>query len=172
MALPVQSVRAAPEHRELLRRVADLLRAGRAEPLRAALDRLEAAPGGSVPAGPVGPFVDEAAALGFLCDRLVAELRPRQIWLFGSRARGDARPDSDIDLLVVLPDGLEPRCYAPRRVLRPVAASGLAVDIVPAAWGEFVAARGDPGALAHRVVREGRLLYAAPDLPPDPGVAA
>jgi Nucleotidyltransferase domain len=94
MALPVQSVRALPEHREILQAVAELLKEGQAENLRRLLRdaRLR----------PVGPFKSEAAALAFLRDRLVSELRPRMIWLFGSRARGDARPDSDFDLLVVL----------------------------------------------------------------------
>ena len=32
---------------------------------------------------------------------LVREIAPEQIYLFGSRARGIARPDSDIDLLIV-----------------------------------------------------------------------
>jgi predicted nucleotidyltransferase len=31
--------------------------------------------------------------------------RPGRVLLFGSRARGDARPDSDLDLLVVMPQG-------------------------------------------------------------------
>ncbi len=35
--------------------------------------------------------------------RIVAGFQPLQIILFGSWARGDARPDSDLDLLVVLP---------------------------------------------------------------------
>ena len=34
------------------------------------------------------------------CDRLVELYRPTRITLFGSQARGDARPDSDVDLLV------------------------------------------------------------------------
>jgi predicted nucleotidyltransferase len=37
-----------------------------------------------------------------LLERVVASFRPRRIILFGSRARGEAGPDSDIDLLVVL----------------------------------------------------------------------
>ena len=37
--------------------------------------------------------------------RLVERLNPEAIWLFGSRAEGRARPDSDYDLLVVVPDG-------------------------------------------------------------------
>ncbi len=35
--------------------------------------------------------------------RIAAEFRPRRIVLFGSRAYGRPRPDSDVDLLVVLP---------------------------------------------------------------------
>lgn len=36
--------------------------------------------------------------------RIVEELRPLEIWLFGSRAHGTHRPDSDWDLMAVLPD--------------------------------------------------------------------
>ena len=36
-----------------------------------------------------------------LVDTLVREIAPEQIYLFGSRACGNARPDSDIDLLIV-----------------------------------------------------------------------
>ena len=38
-----------------------------------------------------------------MCDRIVEKFHPLQIILFGSRARGDNRPDSDVDLVVVLP---------------------------------------------------------------------
>jgi uncharacterized protein len=36
-----------------------------------------------------------------MTDTIVREVKPRQIILFGSHARGDARPDSDLDFLVV-----------------------------------------------------------------------
>lgn len=39
-----------------------------------------------------------------LLRRLVARYEPVQVWLFGSRARGDATEASDWDLLVVVPD--------------------------------------------------------------------
>ena len=39
-----------------------------------------------------------------LLDRVVAYFHPRKIILFGSRARGEAGPDSDFDLLVVVDD--------------------------------------------------------------------
>jgi predicted nucleotidyltransferase len=39
-----------------------------------------------------------------LVERIAARLAPEEIWLFGSRAEGHARPDSDYDLLAVLSD--------------------------------------------------------------------
>jgi hypothetical protein len=39
-----------------------------------------------------------------LLDPVVAYFQPRRVILFGSAARGEAGPDSDIDLLVVLDD--------------------------------------------------------------------
>ena len=38
-----------------------------------------------------------------LCDRIVQEFRPERIILFGSYASGTPTPDSDVDLLVLLP---------------------------------------------------------------------
>jgi predicted nucleotidyltransferase len=45
------------------------------------------------------PPVDESL-IREITQRIVAELHPRRIILFGSRARGDQRPDSDVDLFV------------------------------------------------------------------------
>ena len=42
-----------------------------------------------------------AALLDQIVRTIVDEVDPEQVVLFGSRARGDARPDSDVDLLVV-----------------------------------------------------------------------
>lgn len=151
MALPVQSIRAVPEHRDVLQAVADLLRHGREQEVRRLLE--------DVTARSVGPFRDEAAAVAFMRDRLVAGLRPRMVWLFGSRARRDARPDSDFDVLVVLPDGLPDAAYSHKAVAAPLVACGLPFDAVPCAWSDFVADRGRPGSLVNRVVSEGRLLY-------------
>lgn len=110
---------------------------------------------------PVGPFRDEAAALAFLRDRLAARLRPKAVWLFGSRARGDARPDSDFDLLVVLPDGLPDAAYSYQAVAAPLTACGLPFDVVPCSWSDFTADRDTAGSLVNRAVTEGRLLYEA-----------
>ena len=40
--------------------------------------------------------------------RLVEVYTPERIYLFGSKARGDEGPDSDYDLLVVVPDDTKP----------------------------------------------------------------
>src|SRR5947208_14193783 len=43
------------------------------------------------------------ATIGRMVKRIVKKFAPEQIILFGSQARGDAGPDSDIDLLIVMP---------------------------------------------------------------------
>jgi len=151
MPLPVQSVRAAPEHREILQAAAEFLRNGGAESLRAWLS--------DPTTRPVGPFRDEASALAFLRDRLALRLHPLEIWLFGSRARGDARADSDFDLLVVLPDTARDHELDPRVVAEPVIACGLGFDVVACRRSDFERERADPDTLAHRVVIEGRVVY-------------
>jgi len=107
----------------------------------------------------VGPFKDEASALAFLRDRLVIALKPRAIWQFGSRARGDNDEDSDFDLLVVLPDGLPQEAYAPHRAAEPVVGCGLGCDIVPCSWSEFLKDRDAAGTLVHQAVTKGKLVY-------------
>jgi hypothetical protein len=62
----------------------------------------EAASRRNVPAGEADPVLAE------IVHRLVAAYEPERIYLFGSRARGDAGSDSDYDLLVVVPDGAPP----------------------------------------------------------------
>src|SRR6266576_6643006 len=46
---------------------------------------------------------DESSLLQEMVDALRAAEQPERVILFGSRARGDARPDSDFDLLIVQP---------------------------------------------------------------------
>jgi predicted nucleotidyltransferase len=151
MALPVQSIRAHAEHRDILQTVADLLCDGRESVVRKLLSDAKASS--------VGPFKDETAALAFLRDRLVLALKPLAIWQFGSRARGDAEPDSDFDLLVVLPDGLPAQAYSAWRAAEPVAGCGLGYDIVPCSLSEFHKDRDTPGSLVHNAIIEGRAIY-------------
>ena len=44
------------------------------------------------------------AAIREIAARLVSHFDPLRIYLFGSQARGDSDPESDLDFLVVVPD--------------------------------------------------------------------
>lgn len=55
----------------------------------------------------------DVRAIEPLVAQIVARWHPRQIWRFGSRARGDARADSDGDLFGVVDDDCARR--PPRR---------------------------------------------------------
>lgn len=147
---PVQSFRLEPRHRDLVKAVIARLDAGDEDAVRSALE-----------ARPVGPFKDAAAALNFLINRLVTMLRPDQIWLFGSRARGDHHHQSDFDLLVVLPDGRVPESYSYEAVAEPLLACGVPYDVVPISRADFEAAEPADGTLAGIAKLEGRRLYAS-----------
>src|SRR5438128_4529411 len=62
--------------------------------------------------------------------RLVAELQPEQILLFGSRAWGTPREDSDVDLLVILPGGAGSGADHELRARRCLRGLGIAKDIL------------------------------------------
>lgn len=151
MARSVRSFRMDPSYRDLVGAVVRHIEAGGAADIERALD-----------GPPVGPFRNADAALSFLRDRLVAMLKPAEIWLFGSRARGDHAPDADFDLLVVLPDGRDSHAYTHVHVAEPVVACGVPYDIVPCSAGEFDATETADDMLIGTVKREGRCIYAAP----------
>jgi len=97
--------------------------------------------------------VDEATR------RLVAELDPSRIYLFGSRARGDAAPDSDYDFFVVVPSGDERPLKRVRRAYRALRGLGVSKDVIVTTVDRFERMRGLESSLEHEVATEGRLLY-------------
>lgn len=103
---------------------------------------------------PVGDKIDE------MVRRIVAEAQPRRIVLFGSAARGDLRPDSDIDLLVIVPDGVHRRRTA-QQLYRALRGIGVPYDIVVATEGDLERHGDVPGYVYRRALAEGRDVYAA-----------
>jgi uncharacterized protein len=91
--------------------------------------------------------------------RALAELFQRQpdvvaAYLFGSQARGEAGPLSDIDLAVWLDDRPEP----PKRLRRQLALSGEAASLLGTDGVELVILNDASPLLAQRVIRDGELL--------------
>jgi len=89
--------------------------------------------------------------------RLVRDLHPRAIILFGSRARGTPRADSDYDLLVISD---QVRDYD--EVYRPVVGTGLPCDVVPCSTDAWKDADKDAGGVLRDALDEGVLLYGQP----------
>jgi len=101
-------------------------------------------------------------AIEEITRRLVEFYNPVRIYLFGSEARGDAGPDSDLDFLVVVPDDVPDDKLRPGAGRRAVRGTGFAKDIVPWRKTDFEdRAAWVRSSLPATVVREGRLLYAA-----------
>jgi predicted nucleotidyltransferase len=96
--------------------------------------------------------------LGRMVKRLVRQFDPDQIILFGSYARGEARPDSDIDLLVVLPLNGSKRA---KQVEMRVALHDIRVpkDIIVATPEQVARQRNVIGTIIRPALREGRVLY-------------
>jgi uncharacterized protein len=90
---------------------------------------------------------------------IVDRFDPEQIILFGSHARGDAGPDSDIDLLVVMP---VTQSKANQEVQIGVALHdfALAKDIVVSTPEEFAWRKDVTGTVEYPANREGKVLYA------------
>ncbi|HEY7294445.1 MAG TPA: nucleotidyltransferase domain-containing protein [Dehalococcoidia bacterium] len=93
--------------------------------------------------------------------RLVQMFAPDRIYLFGSRARGDARPDSDWDLMVILPESAEPKIRRAQRAHLALAGVRLPVDILVWTRKEFDWQAQASASLPATILREGRVLYAA-----------
>ncbi|HEY7298117.1 MAG TPA: nucleotidyltransferase domain-containing protein [Xanthobacteraceae bacterium] len=97
------------------------------------------------------------ARLAEAVNRLVEKLHPRAIVLFGSRARGTNRSDSDYDLLVISEQLLD---YD--QVYRPVAGRGLRCDVVPCTLGAWQNAYLDAGGVLRDAFDQGIILYGQP----------
>ena len=96
---------------------------------------------------------------------ILKEVDPERIILFGSHARGDARPDSDVDLLVVESEAFgKERSQHSEMVRLNDALSGLDVptDILVCSTAEVEYWRDSLNHVLARALREGRVLYERP----------
>ena len=99
--------------------------------------------------------------LAEIVHRLVEAFDPEQIYLFGSHARGDAGPDSDYDVMVIVPQATEPGYRLVQEAHSLLWGLGVAADILVWTREQFDSRRHVVASLPAAIVRQGQLLYAA-----------
>ena len=107
------------------------------------------------------PILERDPRLGLVVGRLVEAYQPESIYLFGSVARGDGDPDSDYDLLIIVPDDASPERRQSRLAYQVLRGTGTAVDALVCTHGWFFARAHLRASLPGTVLREGKLLHAA-----------
>jgi len=100
------------------------------------------------------PVVDE------IVRRLVAAYAPEAMYLFGSAARGEQGPNSDYDVLLVVPDDAPVERLRARRAYEVLWGIGVAVDVLVWRRSAFEEGAAVSTSLPAAVVREGVLLHA------------
>ena len=106
--------------------------------------------------------VEDKRELKEIVCRLIQAYEPEAVYLFGSQARGDAGPDSDYDLLLVVPDDAPRERRRSRLAYETLWAAHArgAVDALVCTRSYFEARRHLKASLPGTVLREGRLLHA------------
>lgn len=102
----------------------------------------------------------EQSVLDRMVERIVEAVQPRRVILFGSAARGQLGPHSDLDLLVVMPDGVHRRQTA-QRLYRALAGLGVSKDIVVVTESDVRQFSDEPSLVICPALREGKELYCA-----------
>ncbi len=103
------------------------------------------------------PDVDDALYQEIV-RRVVALADPEKVIVFGSRARGDHRPDSEIDLLVIK-EASEPRHKRARALYGALASIPVEMDIMVYTPQEVAEWRGVEQAFITTATRERVVLY-------------
>lgn len=97
--------------------------------------------------------------LNDLIARILAVVNPKQVFLFGSASRGEMHDNSDIDLLVVVQNGLHRRKTA-QTIYRNMLGFGYATDIVVVTEDDVRKSYDGDGYVIRTALSEGRLVYA------------
>ncbi|VGO21832.1 nucleotidyltransferase domain-containing protein [Pontiella sulfatireligans] len=94
-----------------------------------------------------------------LVRQIVQLAHPVKVFLFGSAVRGAMTADSDIDLLVVMPDGTHRR-HTAQRLYCEISNIKTAFDLVVATPSDLERHGADSSLIYQTVLKEGKLLYA------------
>jgi predicted nucleotidyltransferase len=97
-----------------------------------------------------------------MTETLVKKINPKQVYLFGSRASGIARPDSDVDLLVVVDQVFGPalsRRAEIARIRKFLSGYKVPKDILVYGSDEIARWRDARNHIVSHCLRDGKLLY-------------
>lgn len=104
--------------------------------------------------GPTPRLLDE------IVRRIVAVAHPDRIILFGSAARGEMGPDSDLDILVVK-SGVEHRRRLAQQIHLSFFGLGVPIDVMVVTPEDIDAFRHAVGTIIGPALRDGKEIYAA-----------
>ena len=99
-------------------------------------------------------------AIEQLVRHIIELVHPLRIILFGSAARGEMESDSDIDVLVVMPEGVHRRRTA-QLLYRQIRGLGVPFDILVATPDDLERHKDNIGLIYQSILREGRDVYVA-----------
>lgn len=104
--------------------------------------------------------METSTPLSLAIDRIVSVAQPDRIILFGSHARDSARPDSDLDFLVVK-SGVPSRRKLAQAIYRALIGIAAPIDIIVVTPEDLAAFKDSSASIIGPALREGRVVYAA-----------
>lgn len=93
-------------------------------------------------------------------ERITRTIQPSRIILFGSAAHGEMGPDSDLDLLLIVPDGAHRR-QTSRKVFRALRGIGVPKDVIVVTESDVAEYGANPSLIIKPAIETGRDLYVA-----------
>lgn len=112
-----------------------------------------------MPAAREGRMDPEFSRIKPLTENIIRLVRPLRIILFGSTVRGEAKATSDIDLLVVMPEGTHRR-HTAQLLYRQMRGIGAPFDLIIATPSDLEKHRHNPGLIYKIILEEGQEVYA------------
>ena len=97
----------------------------------------------------------DTSSIDPLLARLREHYRPLEIWLFGSRARGDAHATSDWDIAAIVADDSPAALFDPATAWKLLRYDNFGVDVVVFPRSEFDEDRHTPNSIPFAVAHEG-----------------
>jgi len=95
-----------------------------------------------------------------LVKRVVSIVSPERIILFGSAGQGHMRANSDLDILVIVANGVHRR-RAVQSIYRGLSGFGIATDVIVATLDDIKKYRNNSSLIYQSALQEGREIYHA-----------